>query len=103
MREHLRLPPYGRLAALVLSGPDPERLEETARGIAAAAPLAEGVEVFGPADAPLAVIRGRWRKRFLVQADRKVDVSAYMRAWMARVKIPAAIRASVDIEPYSFL
>lgn len=103
MREHLGLPPYGRLAALVLSGPDPARLEETAREIAAAAPLAEGVEVFGPADAPLAVIRGRWRKRFLVQAGRKVDVSAYMRAWMARVKIPSAIRASVDIEPYSFL
>lgn len=103
MREMLKLPPYGRLAALVLSGLEQERLEQTAREIAAAAPLAEGVEVFGPADAPLAVIRGRWRKRFLVQADRKVDVSAYMRAWMGRVKIPSGIRASVDIEPYSFL
>ncbi len=103
MREMLKLPPYGRLAALILSGPEPERLENCAREVAAAAPHAEGVEVFGPADAPLAVVRGRWRKRFLVQAERRVDVSAYMRAWMARVKIPAAIRSSVDIEPYSFL
>jgi primosomal protein N' (replication factor Y) len=71
--------------------------------IAAAAPSAEGVEVFGPAEPPLAVVRGRWRRRFLVQADKKVDVSAYMRAWTARFKAPSSVRVTVDIEPYSFL
>lgn len=103
MREMLKLPPYGRLAAMILSAPDPQVLDDAARAIAKAAPAAEGVEVFGPAEPPLGVIRGRWRRRFLVQADRKVDVSAYMRAWTARIKPPAAVRVSVDIEPYSFL
>lgn len=103
VREMLRLPPFGRLAAMILSGPDPEALETIARAIAAAAPLADGVEVFGPADPPLGVVRGRWRKRFLVQADRQVDISAYMRAWTQRFRTPPSIRVNVDIEPYSFL
>jgi len=103
MREMLGLPPYGRLAALILSGPDPEALDAAARAIAACAPRAEGVEVFGPAEPPLGVIRGRWRRRFLVQAGRNVDVPAYMRAWSARFRVPPSIRAAIDIEPYSFL
>ncbi len=103
MRELLRLPPYGRLAAMILSGPDPQILDDAARAIAKAAPAAEGVEVFGPAEPALGVVRGRYRRRFLVQADKNVDVSAYMRAWTARIKPPSAVRVTVDIEPYSFL
>lgn len=98
------LPPYGRLAAVVLSGPDAQALEAYARGMAAAAPNAEGAEVYGPADAPLALVRGRRRKRFLVRADRNVDLQAFMAAWRARApKPPASIRVVVDIDPYSFL
>jgi primosomal protein N' (replication factor Y) len=103
MRESLRLPPYGRLAAMILSAPDAALVDRAARDIAAAAPAAEGVQVFGPAEAPLGVVRGRWRRRFLVQADKNVDVSAYMRAWSKRIKPPSSVRVSVDIEPYSFL
>lgn len=103
MREVLKLPPYGRLAALIVSAPDAELVDKAVRDIAAQAPAAEGVQVFGPAEAPLGVVRGRWRRRFLVQADKNVDVSAYMRAWSARMKPPSSVRVSVDIEPYSFL
>ena len=103
MREALSLPPFGRLAALVLSAPDEAKANEAGRAIAAAAPLADGVQVFGPADAPLSVVRGRWRKRFLVQADKGVDLSAYMRAWRARFRAPNAVRVAIDIDPYSFL
>ncbi len=103
MREGLKLPPYGRLAAMILSAPDAGLVDSAARDIAAAAPAAAGVQVFGPAEPPLGVVRGRWRRRFLVQAERNVDVSAYMRAWTARIKPPSAVRVSVDIEPYSFL
>lgn len=103
MREVLKLPPYGRLAALILSAPDAALVDRAARDIASAAPVADGVQVFGPAEAPLGVVRGRWRRRFLVQADRNVDVSAYMRAWSKRIKPPSSVRVSVDIEPYSFL
>jgi primosomal protein N' (replication factor Y) (superfamily II helicase) len=103
MRELAGLPPYGRLAAVILSSPDPVALETTARAFAAAAPNAEGVEVYGPADAPLALIRGRRRKRLLAKSSRNVDLSAYMAAWRARVKIPASVRLRIDVDPYSFL
>ena len=103
MRQASGLPPYGRLAAVILSGPDGGALDAFAQTLAAAAPNAAGVEVYGPADAPLALIRGRRRKRFLVRADRTVDLSAYIAAWRARVKPPGAIRITLDIDPYSFL
>jgi primosomal protein N' (replication factor Y) len=101
-RELAGLPPFGRLAAVVVSGRDPQALEGFVREMAAAAPNAEGVEVYGPADAPLALVRGRRRKRFLVRADRQVDLSAYMAAWRARVKPRGSIRLTIDIDPYSF-
>jgi primosomal protein N' (replication factor Y) len=98
------LPPFGRLAAVILSGPDAGALETYARGMAAAAPNAEGVDIYGPADAPLALIRGRRRKRFLVRADRGVDLQALMATWRARSpRPPASVRVTVDIDPYSFL
>jgi len=102
-RELAGLPPFGRLAAVVVSGLDPIQLEDFVRAMAGAAPNSAGVEVYGPADAPLSLIRGRRRKRFLVRADRAVDLSAYMATWRARVKPPASIRVAIDIDPYSFL
>ena len=102
-RQAAGLPPYGRLAAVILSSTDGEALERYARALAAEAPNGEGVEVYGPADAPLALVRGRRRKRFLVRADRTVDLSAFMAAWRARVKIPGSVRMTIDIDPYSFL
>jgi primosomal protein N' (replication factor Y) len=102
-RELAGLPPFGRLAAVVVSGIDPVQLEDFVQAMARAAPNSAGVEVYGPADAPLGLIRGRRRKRFLVRADRVVDLSAYMATWRARVKPPAAIRVAIDIDPYSFL
>jgi primosomal protein N' (replication factor Y) len=102
-RELAKLPPFGRLAAVIASGPDAAQLDAFMRDMAQAAPNAEGVEVYGPADAPLGLVRGRRRKRFLVRADRGVDLSAYMSTWRARVKPPAAIRLAIDVDPYSFL
>ncbi|THD70934.1 primosomal protein N' [Phenylobacterium sp.] len=102
-RELAGLPPFGRLAAVVVSGVDPVQLEAFAQAMAQAAPNSAGVEVYGPADAPLSLVRGRRRKRFLVRADRTVDLSAYMATWRARVKPPAAVRVAIDIDPYSFL
>ncbi len=97
------LPPFGRLAALIASGEDAAALESFVRALAAAAPQADGVEVYGPADAPQALIRGRRRKRFLVRADRTIDLQGYLNAWRARVKIPASLRLTLDVDPYSFL
>ena len=102
-REALGLPPFGRLAAISFSGLEPKAVEDAANAFAAAAPNADGVEIWGPAEPPRAVIRGRHRRRILVRADKSIDMSAYMRAWRSRVKTSASIRVSVDIDPYSFV
>jgi primosomal protein N' (replication factor Y) len=102
-RRAVGLPPFGRLAALILSGPDAHRLEEFAKAAAAAAPNAEGVNVYGPADAPLALVRGLRRKRFLVRADRSVDLQAFLQTWRSRMSPPSHIRVAIDVDPYSFL
>ncbi|HEY2482022.1 MAG TPA: primosomal protein N' [Caulobacteraceae bacterium] len=96
------LPPFTRLAAVIASGPEMAALGAFCEVMARAAPNADGVEVFGPADAPLGLVRGRRRKRFLVRAERTVDLGAYMDAWRARVRPPGIIRLTVDIDPYSF-
>lgn len=102
-REAASLPPHGRLAALILSSENPAAVEKVAAELAAAIPNAERLEVYGPADAPLALVRGRRRKRLLVRADRDVDLQGFLRAWLSRVKIPGSVRLSVDVDPYSFL
>ncbi|MES2341071.1 MAG: primosomal protein N' [Pseudomonadota bacterium] len=102
-REIAGLPPYGRLGAIIVSGPDPAQLEAFVEKMAQVAPNAEGVAVYGPADAPLGLIRGRRRKRFLIRADRTVDLSAYLAAWRARFRPPGMIRVAIDVDPYSFL
>jgi primosomal protein N' (replication factor Y) len=102
-RQAAGLPPFGRLAAVILTSPNGEALEAYSRALAAAAPNADGVEVYGPADAPLALVRGRRRKRFLVRADRTVDIQGFLSTWRARAKPPGSVRVTVDVDPYSFL
>jgi primosomal protein N' (replication factor Y) (superfamily II helicase) len=97
------LPPFGRLAALILSGPDDESADLAARAFARAQPQMPDVDVVGPAPAPLAVLRGRHRRRFLLKAKRNVNIQAVLRQWLAKVKLPASIRVQVDVDPYSFL
>jgi primosomal protein N' (replication factor Y) len=102
-REILGLPPYGRLAAVILSSQRGDVLEDFARAFASAAPNAEGVTIFGPADAPLALVRGRRRKRILVRAERSVDIQSFLLAWRARRPPPSSVRIDIDIDPYNFL
>nr|WP_314433460.1 primosomal protein N' [uncultured Brevundimonas sp.] len=102
-REAASLPPCGRLAALILSSENAAAVEKLANDLAQAIPNAERLEVYGPADAPLALVRGRRRKRLLVRADRNVNIQAFLRAWLSRVKVPGSVRLTVDVDPYSFL
>jgi primosomal protein N' (replication factor Y) (superfamily II helicase) len=103
-RQRGLLPPYGRLAALVVSARDKTLAERVAREVRARAPEAHRIEVLGPAEAPIAVIRGRHRWRLLVKAPRDIDVQAYLRAWLGALPpLKGDIRLTVDIDPYSFL
>ena len=98
------LPPYGRLAALIVSARDPRLAEQFAREIARRAPPAERIDVLGPAEAPIAVVRGRHRWRLLVKAPREIDIQAYLRAWLSVLpEVKGDLRLVVDVDPYSFL
>jgi primosomal protein N' (replication factor Y) len=96
-------PPYGRYAAIIVSSEDRAAAEEAARMIGRAAPQAEGMHVYGPAPAPLAMLRGRHRYRLLVHARRAFDVQDTIRDWLGSLSWPAKVRVAVDVDPYSFV
>src|SRR5712671_4919202 len=103
-RESAGYPPFGRLASLVISAGTRPGAEGFARNLARTAPHDETVRVLGPAEAPLAVVRGRHRFRLLVKTPRAFDLSAYLRDWLAAAPKPKGdIRLEVDIDPQSFL
>src|SRR4029077_453443 len=101
-RERAHAPPFGRLAALILSGVDGALVQDTGRLLARAAPPAKGVKVWGPTPAFYHLLRGQTRERLLVQAERSVDMQAYLRAWLASVKLSNRVRVAVDVDPVSF-
>jgi primosomal protein N' (replication factor Y) len=103
-RERFGYPPFGRLASIIVSGPDRYAAETFARALAAVAPLADAVRLLGPADAPLALVRGRYRYRLLAKSPRAFDLSAWLRAWLANApKRKGNIKLEVDVDPQSFL
>ncbi len=102
-REASHLPPFGRLAALIVSGPNFDLVEETARALARSAPRIQGITILGPAPAPLATLRGRHRRRFLIKAGKDTRLQPVLHGWLAAVKTPSNVRIKVDIDPYSFL
>jgi primosomal protein N' (replication factor Y) (superfamily II helicase) len=98
------LPPFGRLAALVVSAAERDKAEDHARAMARVAAAPDGVVLLGPAEAPLALIRGRYRFRLLVKTERDVDLQGYLRAWLARAPKPrGSVRVEIDVDPQSFL
>lgn len=98
------LPPYGRLAAIIVSAREKDLAERTARAVVMAAPPSEKISVLGPAEAPIAVVRGRARWRILVKAPRDLDLQSYLRAWSAALPaFKGDVRISLDVDPYSFL
>jgi len=102
-RRALSFPPFGRLASIILQSTDEAALARAANDLKCAAPNGDGIEVLGPARAPIYRLRGRMRMRFLVKARRGVSLQAYLGDWLARVKTPSPVRRIVDIDPYSFL
>jgi len=97
------LPPFGRLAALILSGPDQQQVRDFATMLVRHAPNGKDLHVLGPAPAPLALLRGRHRYRLLLMATRQHNVQALLRRWLGRVNVPPRVRLNVDIDPYSFM
>ncbi len=96
-------PPFGRLAALIVSADSPEAADACSRDLARAAPHGDGILVLGPAPAPLAILRGRHRRRLLLKTRREIAVQPLLRAWLAQVVAKGSVRIDVDVDPMSFL
>jgi primosomal protein N' (replication factor Y) len=103
-RNRAMLPPFGRLASVIVSAATRPEAETHARGLRAAAPTASGIMVLGPAEAPLALIRGRYRFRLLVHGERGRDMQGFVRAMLGQgPKARGSVQVQVDIDPQSFL
>ena len=103
-REEAALPPFGRLASLIISANEKAEAEGYARMLAASAPYSEQLRILGPAEAPLGMIRGRHRFRLLAKSSRMFDLSGYVRDWLAAAPSPrGSIKVAIDVDPQSFL
>jgi primosomal protein N' (replication factor Y) len=102
-RREAGAPPFGRYAAIVVSSEDQSAAYDIAKLVGRTAPRVEGMEVYGPAPAPLAMLRGRHRYRLLVHARRGLDVQDVIRAWLGALDWPPKVRVIVDVDPYSFV
>ena len=102
-RREAGAPPFGRYAAIVVSSEDQSAAHEIAQLVGRTAPRIEGMDVYGPAPAPLAMLRGRHRYRLLIHARRGLDVQDVIRAWLGALDWPAKVRVIVDVDPYSFV
>ena len=103
-RRHAGVPPYGRMAGIILSSPDVQQVFDIGNQLARNdGPLREiGAQVFGPAPAPIARVRGRHRLRLLVKAEKSAPIQQALAQWVSQVKIRGDLRLSVDIDPQSF-
>jgi len=96
-------PPFGRLAAIIVSSRDARVADDLSRALAQCAPNTPDIRVLGPAPAPLSLLRGQHRRRLLLKASRDVAVQSVLRNWLHQIKVPANARIRVDVDPYSFL
>ena len=101
-RKSARMPPFGRLVAVVISSRDQGIASNLSKLIAASAPIFADTQIFGPAPAPLSLLRGRYRYRLLLKSGRDTNVQKIVREWLSRIKIPGAARIRIDVDPYAF-
>lgn len=103
LREDGSWPPFGRLAALIVSSRDEQLVDKWAALLSRAAPCGDDIRVLGPAPAPIAILRGRHRRRLLLKTSRSVNLQSLIRTWLGEVRLPSTVRLQVDVDPYSFL
>lgn len=101
-REAAKMPPFSRLAGIIVSGRDEAQVTAVSRQLGQSSPHGTGILTLGPADAPMYRLRGKYRRRLLVRADKPIDLQKAVAHWIETQKIPSAVRVQVDIDPQSF-
>ncbi|HSQ95613.1 MAG TPA: primosomal protein N' [Croceibacterium sp.] len=102
-RRHAGAPPFGRWAAIIVSSEDEAEAREAARAIGGTRPDLPDVAILGPAPAPMALLRGRYRYRLLVNARRSAELQNVLRGWLGALSFPRGVRVAIDVDPYSFV
>jgi primosomal protein N' (replication factor Y) len=102
-RRMVGAPPFGRWAAIIISSEEESLAKASANRIGGSRPDHEGLAIYGPAPAPLSLLRGRYRYRLLINAKRSANLQAMIRDWLGNIEHPNSVRVSVDIDPYSFV
>jgi primosomal protein N' (replication factor Y) len=102
-REQSHMPPYSRLVGIIVSGRDEQQVVEIAKALGQSAPQGPQVQTLGPAPAPFARLRGRFRYRLLVRADKEINIQKTIETWIGAHKTPSTVRVYIDIDPQSFL
>ena len=97
------MPPFGKLAALIVSWPNQETAERLAVWLGNVAPNNEYITTLGPAPAPIFMLRNKFRFRLLLKTSKSIKIQDVIRDWLSKVKIPSGVRVEVDIDPYSFM
>ena len=104
-REVAAMPPFGRLAGIIISASDPEGAFDLGNRLARQKAALEriGAQVYGPAPAPISRVRGRFRVRLLIKSAKTAPLQKAISQWLRHVELPKGIRLSVDIDPQTFL
>lgn len=102
-RQILRMPPYGKLAAIIVSGANRDMVEKLAIRLGQTAPNTDYISTLGPAPAPIYMLRNKYRYRLLLKTAKNIKIQELVRVWMGKIQCPSNIRIEVDIDPYSFM
>jgi primosomal protein N' (replication factor Y) len=104
-RRTAKMPPFSRIAAIIISGKNKSEVENFCKYILKNTPKNSDKKfrILGPIEAPIAILNGNHRKRFLIQSELEVSMQKLINLWMSKIKIPANIKLKIDIDPYNFM
>lgn len=102
-RQMLLMPPYGKLAALIVTSANEQMVQKTAFELAKYAPNTDGVWVLGPAPAPMYILRSKFRYRLLLKTLKTINIQNIVQTWLSHLDLPSNVKVEVDIDPYSFM
>jgi primosomal protein N' (replication factor Y) len=103
IRKRNKLPPYGKLASIIISDKDEAKIVSFCGVLKRNIPPSKNVVVLGPAPASITKVRGRLRYRFLIKVNKDINIQKFLHLWVDNLKKPSSVRMSIDIDPYYFL
>ena len=102
-RKKFNLPPYSYLIAIVLSGSTKSKILNFAKLMVTKASQNNKVLIYGPVEAPMFLLRGKFRYRLLIKGQNRKELNIFAKKWLKNLNIPSNIRLSIDVDPYSFI